>query len=341
MVFVKYEDLISLTKSVLIKTGADNFSADSVASGLSETSLRGVDSHGIRLLPHYLNALKNGRINGKPSFQIKQNFPAFATLDADNSFGHAAGFKSIDLGIELASKYGIAGISVINSSHPGAMASFALKAARKGFCSFAFTHADSLIQSFNSKESFFGTNPICFAAPRGEEEPFCLDMAPTFIPWNKILENKEKKEMLKEDYAVDEDGNKTNNPFKAKALLPIGNYKGYALASMVEVLCSILSGMNFGPHIPSMYGSPISKPRKLGQFYIVFRSDLNMQLSEFETLLNQMSNEVRNQKTINNDQSVMLPNDPQIEFQKERTKSGIPISDELYQILFKDKNNDK
>ena len=108
-------------------------------------------------MPHFLNALKNGRINGRPSFHIKQNFPAFATLDADNSFGHAAGFKSIDLGMDLANKYGIAAISVINSSHPGAMASFALKAAREGFCSFAFTHADSLIQRFNSKESFFGT----------------------------------------------------------------------------------------------------------------------------------------------------------------------------------------
>ncbi|MAV63590.1 MAG: hypothetical protein CMG00_00190 [Candidatus Marinimicrobia bacterium] len=334
MVLVRYSDLISNTKSVLIKNGSDIFSADSVALGLSETSLRGVDSHGIRLLPHYLNALKNGRINGKPQFDLKQKFPAFATLDADNAFGHAAGFKSIDIGIDLADKFGMAGISVLNSSHPGAMASFALKAARKGFCAFAFTHADSLIQSFNSKESFFGTNPICFAAPRKNEEPFCLDMAPTFIPWNKILESKEKNENLKENYAVDANGNKTNNPFEARALLPIGNYKGYALASMVEVLCSILSGMNFGPHIPSMYKSPINSPRKLGQFYIVFRSDVNMPISDFEDYLHQMSEEVRAQNTINSNQRVMVPNDPQIEFQNKRGKDGIPISNELYKLIF-------
>ena len=74
MVLVSYSDLISNTKSLLIKHGSDIFSADSVALGLSETSLRGVDSHGIRLLPHYLNALKNGRINGKPEFNVKQSF---------------------------------------------------------------------------------------------------------------------------------------------------------------------------------------------------------------------------------------------------------------------------
>ena len=160
-------------------------------------------------------------------------------------------------------------------------------------------------------------------------------MAPTFIPWNKILESKEKNQNLSEKYAVDANGNKTNNPFEARALLPIGNYKGYALASMVEVLCSILSGMNFGPHLPSMYKSPISIPRKLGQFYIVFRSDVNMPISDFEDYLHQMSKEARAQNTINNNKKVMLPNDPQIETQHERGKNGIPISKDLYNIIFK------
>ena len=334
MIRVKYKDLISNVKSLLIEKGLDQFSAECVSIGLSETSLRGVDSHGIRLLPHYLNALKNGRINCTPDFKIKQTFPAFIALDADNAFGHAAGFKSIEIGMELAEKYGVSAVSVSNSSHPGAMASFTLKAARKGFCAFAFTHADSLIQSFNTKESFFGTNPICFAAPRKNEEPYCIDMAPTFIPWNKILEQKEKNQELEDDYAVDVDGLKTKDPFKAKALLPIGNYKGYALASMVEVLCSILSGMNFGPHIPSMYGSPICETRKLGQFYMVFRSDVSMSTSQFEESLYQMSKEVRDQKTSEDGIKAMIPNDPQIEFQKERGEKGIPLSDELYKLIF-------
>ena len=146
--------------------------------------------------------------------------------------------------------------------------------------------------------------------------------------------NKEKKQELEYQYTVDLDGNKTKDPFKAKALLPIGNYKGYALASMVEVLCSILSGMNFGPHIPSMYGSPISEPRKLGQFYMVFRSDVNMPISDFEDYLHQMSEEARSQNTINKDQRVMVPNDPQIEFQNKRGKDGIPISKDLYKVIF-------
>ena len=103
---------------------------------------------------------------------------------------------------------------------------------------------------------------------------------------------------------------------------------------MVEVLCSILSGMNYGPHIPSMYKSPITRPRKLGQFYIVFRPDVNMPISDFEDYLHQMSKEARAQNTINKNQQVMVPNDPQIEFQNKRGKDGIPISNELYKLIF-------
>ena len=332
MFLLDYDFVKNQSKNLLLKNGANEYSANAVSLGLSETSLRGVDSHGIRLLPHYLNALKNGRINGDPKFEVNKTTPCFIGLNADNGFGHAAGFKSIDLGIDLAREFGICAISVFNSSHPGAMASFALKSAREDICCFAFTHADSLIQSFNSKETFFGTNPICFAAPRANEEPYCIDMAPTYAPWNKILDYKEKGIELDKNIAIDSQGLPTTNPNEAKALLPIAGYKGYALASMVEVLCSTLSGMNFGPNIPSMYGSSIKEPRKLGQFYILMRPDINMDIAEFSENLHIMSNKIRNQES-QNDEPVMVPNDPQIIESKKRLKNGIPVSSEIHKLL--------
>ena len=330
---INHKELKKNIKEILIKYGSNDFSAESVSRGLVETSLRGVDSHGIRLIPHYLNALRNGRINGKPNFKTNNSFPAFLGLDADSAFGHAAGFKSIEIGIDLASKYGIGAISVFNSSHPGAMASFSLEAAKKGFCCFSFTHADSLLQSYGGKNAFFGTNPICFAAPRKEEEPFCVDMAPTYIPWNKILDSKEKGIDLEPNVAVDADGKPTVKPSCAKALLGIGNYKGFALASMVEVLCSTLSGMPFGPHIPSMYGSSIKKKRNLGQFYIVFRNDVNIESDQFKETLQKMTNEVRTEESNEKISGVQMPNDPQIKFYKDREKNGIPVMDNLLDLL--------
>tara|TARA_Y100001968_G_C19067954_1_gene576918 strand:- start:33 stop:707 length:675 start_codon:yes stop_codon:yes gene_type:complete len=221
----------------------------------------------------------------------------------------------------------------MNSSHPGAMASFALEAANNGFCCFSFTHADSLVQSFNSKERFFGTNPICFSAPRKDEEPFCLDMAPTFIPWNKILDLKEKDLKLEKNVAVDKEGNPTLDPSKAYSLLPIGGYKGYGIAFMVEILCSTLSGMKFGKHIPTMYGAPINEKRNLGQFYILFKTDVNVHADHFADTLHTMCQEVRSQMPISNQSRVLAPNDPQIAISEERKRLGIPISREIYELI--------
>ena len=236
--------------------------------------------------------------------------------------------KSIDIAMPIADKFGLAAISVKNSSHPGAMASFTLKAARKGYIAFAFTHADALVCSFNGKRPYFGTNPICFAAPRSNSEPFCLDMAPTSISWNKLLTQKEKGEKLQENQAADNNGLPTQDPNLASSLIPIGGYKGFGLAAMAEVLCGVLTGMNFGRSIPPMFTSNISKKRRLGQFYLLMRADICQSQQEFENSLLRMSEEIRKEPS-KDGYKVLVPNDPQMIEPEKRKESGIPVDEFL------------
>ena len=101
---INYKDLKVFAKKILLKIGLDKFSANTVTHGLCEASLRGVASHGIRLLPHYVNSALNGRKNPKPKFKFKKNFLSLGTLDADNAFGHAAGVKALKYCQNMASK---------------------------------------------------------------------------------------------------------------------------------------------------------------------------------------------------------------------------------------------
>ena len=305
-----------------------------MSNGLCETSLRGVDSHGIRLLPHYINSAINGRKNPKPNFVFKKTFPSIGYLDADNGFGHAAGMKAIDYCIKMAHKQGVGIVGVINSSHPGALASMALKAAREGYIAFAFTHADSLLLSHGGKRAYFGTNPICFAVPREEEEPYCLDMATSMISWNKLLSYRSNNIPLEDNIAADKDGLNTNNADEAASLLPAGLYKGFGLASMVEILSGVYTGMRFGSDIASMYGSPINKPRKLGQFYMVIRTDGIINQDHFLHRVQELSKDVRNEPSISREE-VMMPNDPEIKTKKIRNKKGIPIDNSTLNQLMK------
>ena len=328
MKYITYETLIDFHSKILAKAGLDSETNEAVTTGLCETSLRGVDSHGIRLLPHYTRSALSGRKNPTPNYTYTQKFPAFGALDADNTFGHAAGFKAIGYAMGMAKDFGIGAVTVSNSSHPGAMASFVLKAAREGYVAFAFTNADALLRSHGGKRAYFGTNPICFAAPRIEEEPFCLDMAPTIFSWNKLLTYREKGEKLPGEFAADEHGIPTSDPDLACSILPIGTYKGFGLAAMVEVLCGVLTGMQFGRSIPAMFTTPMDQPRYLGQFYMVMRTDICQPFSVFKERLQQMTEEVRLEPNLDGER-VLLANDPQIEEARRRKLEGIPVSENL------------
>jgi len=331
---ITYENLKQFHNAILTTIGLDEFSVDAVTTGLCETSLRGVDSHGVRLLPHYVNSALSGRKNPQPKFKISKTFPSIAHLDADNAFGHAAGMKAIEIAMEMAEVQGVGIVAASNSSHPGAMASMALKAARKGFIALAFTHADALVLSHNGTRPYFGTNPICMAVPREEKEPYCLDMASSIVSWNKVLLKKNSQSELIEGIAADSDGNLTTNSNEATCLVPAGSYKGFGIASMVDILCGIYTGMQFGREIPSMYKSPIDKPRHLGQFYMVIRVDGVVNKSDFLSKMQIMSDEVRSEPAVKGEE-VMMPGDPEIKTSRIRMKEGIPLDDVTVEAFLK------
>lgn len=338
MKYILYKDLTFFTSEVLKITGLDKFSREAVTLGLCETSLRGVDSHGIRLLPHYIDSALKGRKNPKPKFKFIKKYKALVTLDADNAFGHSAGMKAIDYCSKLADKNGLGLVLVKNSSHPGAMASMALRASRKGYACFAFTHADSLMLAFNGVESLFGTNPFCFSCPSGKKEPYCLDMATTLISWNKLLTFKKNDTKLKGGMAADMFGNQTLDPKKATSLLPAGGYKGFALASMIEILCGVMTGMPFARSLLPMFTSPMDKKRHLGQFYLVFKIDGAISKNQYLKQMKLYSKMIRSQKQKNKNK-VMMPNDPEIQNSKTRLKNGIPLNLETYSELVKISKN--
>ena len=173
--------------------------------------------------------------------------------------------------IQLAGESGVGAVAVRNSSHFGSAAYFALMAAQQDMLGLSFTHADALMLTYGGTRPFFGTNPICFAAPCRDEEPFCLDMATTSVTWNRVLREYSQAGSVPTDWGVDEHGNGAGDPASMVALHPIGGYKGFGLGMMVDVLCGLLTGMPFGREISRMYADPIENKRYLGHFFHCYR----------------------------------------------------------------------
>lgn len=318
-------DVSKFIKDVLSKAGVRKDVAGHVACGLVQTSLRGVDSHGIRLLPHYVAGLKGGRIKPDPNYKFERTSPSTGILDADHTFGHAASMEAVKKAIRLAKASGTGHVAVCNSTHFGAAAYYALEIAKNDMIGMAFTNTDALIKTYAGRRPFLGNNPIAFAAPCEGEEPFCLDMATSVVTFNKIRQLREEGGQAAKGIGADAAGMNTTNPRAITMLLPIGGYKGYGLSMMIEVLCSLLAGMPYGPHIPKMFEAPMSEQRRLGQFIVAIRIDCFQDASLFKERMARMMNELRNEPPMDMSIPVQVAGDPEKREAARRAGTGIPI----------------
>lgn len=332
-IIIPVDDLRDFVNRILLKAGVRQDVAGYVTEGLIQTSLRGVDSHGIRLLPHYLKAVKGGRINPDPKYKFKKTSASTGLLDADHTFGHAAGMEAVKEAIELANEAGTGHIAVYNSSHFGAAAYYALEIACHDMIGMSFTNTDSLIKTHAGKRPFLGNNPICFAAPCKDEGPFCLDMATSIFTFNKIKQLASEGLPLPAGVATDKEGIETTDPKEASMLLPVGSYKGYGLSMVVEILCSLFTGMPYGPHIPKMFAAPMDQRRFLGHFISAIRIDCFQDTEIFKERLSKMIGEIRNEPALNKNIPIQVAGDPEKKASQERMKEGIPVEAQLFKIL--------
>jgi ureidoglycolate dehydrogenase (NAD+) len=294
-----------------------------LASSLVQTSLWGIDSHGVALLPHYLNRLANATIRARPNVQIERTGPATALVHADQGHGIVIAHRAMAEAVRIAREQGVGAVGVRNASHCGAIGRYTRVEARAGCVGVAFTHADSVAVPHGGKRAFLGTNPISFGFPRQGREPVCLDMATTSIPFNRVRNARREGHALPPDVAVDAHGAPTTDAQAAAAVVPLGGsaygHKGYALALVIDLLCGPLLGNPYGPHIPSMFEA-IDEPRQLGAFFIALDPERFAGGAALSAQIEAMAQDLAAEPG-----APLMPGDPEIEVAAQRTRDGIPI----------------
>ncbi len=332
-IIVPAEALRRFVRAALVRSGVRRDVSDLVCEGLVQTSLRGVDSHGIRLLPHYIKGVKGGRINPDPKYSFKKTSASTGIFDSDHTFGHAACIEAAWKAVALAKEAGTGHVAVYNSSHFGAAAYYTLEIAKHDMIGFGFTNTDALVKSYDGKRPFLGNNPVSVAVPCKGEEPFCLDMATSVVTFNKIRQMREGRIPAPPGVGADKDGNDTTDAEKITTLLPIGGYKGYGLSMVIEILCSLLTGMPYGPHIPKMFEAPMSTKRCLGQFISAMRIDCFQDVESFKERMSVFMNELRGEPPMEQGRPVQVAGDPEKRAYRERSRCGVPLKEVEYAAL--------
>ncbi len=310
--------------AAFIKSGVSEKDATTIVNALVKTSLWGVDSHGVARITHYLGRLENGTIHKTPHLNFTQTAAATGQLDGDDGHGIVIMTKATEHAIELAKSSGVGVVGVQNSSHCGAIGLYTRQITEAGMVGIAFTHADALVVPHGGIKPFFGTNPISIAFPtENNEEPICLDMATSIVPWNYMMNAKREKSKVPLGLGVDKNGNDSEIAEDIVAVKPMADHKGYALAFLIDMLCGPLNGMNFGPNMTSMYRD-LDKKRKLGSLVLA----IDPARFGGKDTIRMMGTAVINQVKTHGDH-VLFPGQPEYLSKSKRQTEGIPLSETI------------
>jgi LDH2 family malate/lactate/ureidoglycolate dehydrogenase len=332
------ETLREFCTRVFLHFGVPKDDAVQAADVLACADLRGIDSHGVARLHTYFDMLGEGRINPKPEIKVVCATPSTASLDGDNGLGLVVGPHANRMAMDMAEKCGSGWVSVRNTNHFGIAGYYVLKALERDLIGWAMTNSTKLVAPLWGAERMLGTNPIAIAFPGKEEPPIVIDMATSATAYGKIEIARRRGEPIPDGWAINSQGYGTNKPddmVEGGALLPLGSdrerggHKGYGLAMMVDILCCVLSGANWGPFAPPFALRQEIPERSVGKgighFFGAMRIDGFIEGDLFKSQIDDYIRVFRATRPAPGTNGPLIPGDPEREAEILRREKGVPL----------------
>jgi LDH2 family malate/lactate/ureidoglycolate dehydrogenase len=316
-----------LVRSLLLAHNMPEDAAATVARCLVSADLRGVDTHGIARLPGYLDRLRRGLINPRPSLVPKRVTPVAAALDGEDGFGFVVGMRAIQEAMAMAREFGLGLVSVRRSTHFGMAASYVLPALEQGFIALVFSNASPAMPPWGGKDGLLGTNPFAAGAPGGQLGPFLLDMSPAVAARGKIRRAERRGETIPLGYALDAEGRPTTDPTAALGgvVLPIGGHKGSGLSMLMDILGGVMSGAGFAGSVADQY-KVYDRPQDVGHFFLTIRAGLFVPEADYKARMDTLIERVRACPKADGFSEILIPGEPETRKEAELRRTGIPYS---------------
>ncbi len=351
-IFVAMDQLFSLsdlkkfTHDIFIQMGCPLADATLATEVLLNADLRGIDSHGIARLSGYVRLWEAKRINATPTIKVVHESPSTAVIDGDAGLGLVVAPKAMEIAMKKANTAGTGWVAVKNSNHFGIAGHHAMMALEHDMIGLAMTNASPLVAPTFSVERLLGTNPIAVAIPAGDEPPFVADFATTTAANGKLEILQRKNENAPLGWIQKKDGSPSPNPHELKdggALVPLGSdrdhgsHKGFCLGAWVDIFSAVLSGANYGPWVPPFVAflAPPADPvgEGIGHFFGAMRVDAFQTTDVFKHNMDKWITRFRSAATVEGQERVIIPGDPERLISAVREKDGIPLNPKVVEDL--------
>jgi len=312
---------------MLVAAGVSPGKAQLVAAPLVASSLRGVDSHGVQLLPHYMGQIERGDVNPEAEGHVVSENGACMVYDAEHGFGQVTSPICCAHAVRLAQRCGLAMVIAREANHFGAAAYWGQKISSAGMIGIVMCDASMQVPPWQGREARLGTNPICVSVPHPEGKGWLLDMATTTAAYGKLEQALLKGQTtIPYGWAVDSEGVPTADLQAALKglLMPLGGYKGTGLAMMVEILTGLLAG---GP----VFGTAVTgvrhrgRPMRCNHTFIAIDVSRFLPLEDFYARLDRWLAQVKSSQPAKGYEEVLVAGEPEWRMEEQRRRYGIPI----------------
>ncbi|MDW8469345.1 MAG: malate/lactate/ureidoglycolate dehydrogenase [Burkholderiales bacterium] len=236
-------------EAIVAAGGSDAREARLVAENLVTANLAGHDSHGVGMIPRYVDALLEGGLKVNQHPEVTFDGGAMLALDGRMGYGQVVGLEAMQIAIERAREHGLCVMALARAHHLCRIGQWAEQAVAAGLVSIHFVNVLSraIVAPYGGSDARFGTNPFAVGIPLPGEPPFILDMATSAVAQGKIRVAYNKGERVDPDWLLDDKGNPTSDPRYGVvepfgALRTFGLHKGYGLAVACELLGGALTG---------------------------------------------------------------------------------------------------
>jgi LDH2 family malate/lactate/ureidoglycolate dehydrogenase len=337
-VTVSAEALTAFIVSVLEALQMSPANASLTADLMVRTDLRGVDSHGIGMLPRYVEWTRAGFVDPAAEPVVARDELATALVDGQKGLGHPASVLAMNLAIAKAANYGMGIVAVRNSNHFGACANYSMMALERGMIGLAVTNSPfvAMVPTF-ARKPMMGTNPLSFAAPAARHSPFVLDMATTTVAVGKLTIASRWNKPIPEGWGLDREGRPTTSAqevLASRLLSPLGgnrelgSHKGYGLGVMVDILSGVLSGAVYGD-VLDRKGARGRKESNTGHCFAAIDIERFRPLEEFTASMDDMLEALKDTPRAEGQERVYTAGEPEAETERLRRIQGIPIAPAL------------
>jgi hydroxycarboxylate dehydrogenase B len=324
---------------IIAAGGSSAEEARTVADNLVLANLSGHDSHGVGMVPRYIDAVLEGGL--KPNSAVKVNLDAgsLLALDGQRGYGQVVGEQAMKLAIPRAKQTGSCILALGNAHHIGRIGHWAEMAVAQGLVSIHFVNVQSrpVVAPWGGADGRFGTNPCCIGVPLKGREPFLLDFATSRVAQGKMRVAHNQGRRVDPGLLIDEHGNPTTDPGVVVvpqsnglfgALKTFGEHKGYGMAVACELLGGALTGSGTW-HRPATTARTVIN----GMLAILIDPDKLGTRNTFEEEALAFVDWVRQSPPAPGSDGVLLAGEPERAARKERERAGIEIDDSTWSEL--------